>query len=104
MSVARVDLVGSGARRVALVATGIVAAAYLLIAVALVFIVTRNLTSSIDATLDQSLASMAALRASPHGPFSGPRGGNPVEAPVLWWMYHPDGNYDDSSAAAKANN
>jgi hypothetical protein len=23
---------------------------------------------------------------------------------VLWWMYHPDGNFDDSSSAAKANN
>jgi signal transduction histidine kinase len=89
---------------VALAATGIVGGAYLLIAVALVFIVTHNLTSNIDSTLSQSLASMAALRASAGGPFPGPRGVNPVEAPVLWWMYHPDGNFDDSSPAAKANN
>ena len=102
MSVARVDLVGSGARRVALAATGIVAAAYLLIAIAVVLLVTHNLTSNIDSTLSQSLASMAAQRASV-GPFAGPRGGNPLEAPVIWWMYHPDGNFDDSSAAAKAN-
>ena len=104
VSVARVDLVGSGARRVALAATGIVGAAYLLIAVAVVLIVTHNLTSAVDATLSQSLASMAAQRASPQGPFAGPRGGNPYEAVVLWWMYHPDGNFDDSSPVAKANN
>src|SRR5205085_6875237 len=102
LSMTRVDLVRSGARRVALAATGIVAAAYLLIAIAVVLIVTHNLTSNIDSTLSQSLASMAAQRASV-GPFAGPRGGNPLEAPGIWWMYHPDGNFDDSSAAAKAN-
>ncbi|HEY9288472.1 MAG TPA: HAMP domain-containing sensor histidine kinase [Candidatus Dormibacteraeota bacterium] len=105
MSVARVDLVRSGARRVALVATGIVAAAYLLIAVAVVLIVSHNLTSNIDTTLSSWLDSMEAQRTGGPGGFGGPSGGGPrVDAPVLWWMYHPDGNYADSSPTAKAYN
>lgn len=105
MSVARVDLVSSGARRVALVATGIVAAAYLLIAVAVILIVSHNLTSNIDGTLSSWLSSMAAQRTGGPQGFEGPPHGGPqVDAPVLWWMYHPDGNFADSSPAAKANN
>ena len=105
MSVARADLVTSGARRVALVATGIVAAAYLLIAVVVVLIVSHNLTSNIDTTLSSWLNSMAAQRTSGPQGFGGPpRGGPQVDAPVLWWMYHPDGNYADSSPTAKAYN
>src|SRR5256714_14943507 len=105
MSVARADLVGAGARRVALATTGIVGAIYVLIAVAVVLIVTHNLTSNIDGTLSQWLSSMAAQRAAPTQGFPGPRGGFHFgDAPVLWWMYHPDGNYADSSAEAKAQN
>jgi signal transduction histidine kinase len=105
LSTARVDLVRSGAQRVALAATGIVAALYLLIAVAVLLIVTHNLTSNVDTTLSQWLASMAAQRAAPTQGFPGPRGGPHFgDAPVLWWMYHPDGNYADSSTEAKAQN
>ena len=105
MSVARVDLVRSGARRVALVTTGIVAAAYLLIAIAVVLIVSHNLTSNIDTTLSSWLNSMEAQRTGGPQGFGGPAGGGPrVDAPVLWWMYHPDGNYADSSPTAKAYN
>jgi len=98
---ARVDLVRSGAQRVALAATGIVAALYLLIAVAVVLIVTHNLTSNVDATLSSWLTSMAKqrggpTRGNPGGPAAGPR----FDAPVLWWTFHPDGNYADSSAEA----
>src|SRR3989442_2385302 len=101
LSMARVDLVRSGAQRVALAATGIVAALYLLIAVAVVFIVTHNLTSNVDTTLSSWLTSMAKqrggpTRVNPGGPPGGPR----FEAPVLWWTFHPDGNYADSSAEA----
>jgi signal transduction histidine kinase len=92
-----VDLVRTGARRVALLATGIVAALYLLIAVSVLLIVTHNLTSNIDANDASWLHSMAAQRA---GPFHGPPGGERFQAPVLWWMYHPDGNYSDSSTEA----
>ncbi|HYS01507.1 MAG TPA: HAMP domain-containing sensor histidine kinase [Candidatus Eisenbacteria bacterium] len=97
MSIARVDLVRTGARRVALLATGIVAALYLLIAVSVLLIVTHNLTSNIDANNASWLHSMAGQRA---GPFHGPAGGERFQAPVLWWMYHPDGNYSDSSTEA----
>jgi signal transduction histidine kinase len=100
LSTARVDLVRSGAQRVALAATGIVAALYLLIAVAVVLIVTHNLTSNIDTTLSKWLSGMAAQRGGPTRGYQGPAGGPRFDAPVLWWTFHPDGNYADSSAEA----
>lgn len=100
MSVARVDLVAAGARRVALATAGIVAGIYLLIAVSVVLIVSHNLTSNVDATLSKWLGAMAVSRAQISRSFPGPPGGPRFEAPVLWWMYHPDGNYADSSQEA----
>jgi len=100
LSTARVDLVRSGAQRVALAATGIVAALYLLIAVAVLLIVTHNLTSNIDTTLSKWLSGMAAQRGGPTRGYQGPAGGPRFDAPVLWWTFHPDGNYADSSAEA----
>jgi len=100
LSTARVDLVRSGAQRVALAATGIVAAVYLLIAVAVVLIVTHNLTSNIDTTLSKWLSAMAAQRGGPTRGYQGPAGAPRFDAPVLWWTFHPDGNYADSSAEA----
>jgi two-component system sensor histidine kinase CiaH len=97
---ARVDLVRSGAQRVALAATGIVAAIYLLIAVAVVLIVTHNLTSNVDSTLSSWLTSMAKARGGPTRGYPGPPGSTRFDAPVLWWTFHPDGNYADSSAEA----
>jgi signal transduction histidine kinase len=103
LSTARVDLVRSGAQRVALAATGIVAALYLLIAVAVVLIVSHNLTSNIDGTLSQWLSSMAADRQTVTQGFPGPHGGPRLgDAPVLWWMWHPDGNFSDSSTEAQS--
>ena len=100
---ARADLVRSGAQRVALAATGIVAALYLLIAVAVVLIVTHNLTSNVDGTLSTWLTSMAADRQTVTRGFPGPRGGPHLgDAPVLWWMWHPDGNFSDSSLEAQS--
>src|SRR2546430_11878897 len=100
LSTTRVDLVRSGAQRVALAATGIVAALYLLIAVAVVLIVTHNLTSNVDTTLSSWLTSMAKQRGGPNHSYQGPPGGPRFDAPVLWWTFHPDGNYADSSAEA----
>ena len=100
LSTARVDLVRSGARRVALAATGIVAAIYLLIAIAVVLIVTHNLTSNVDTTLSQWLTSMATQRGGPSRGYKGPPGAPRFDAPVLWWTFHPDGNYADSSTEA----
>jgi two-component system sensor histidine kinase CiaH len=103
LSIARVDLVRSGAQRVALAATGIVAALYLLIAVGVVLIVTHNLTSNVDTTLSQWLTSMAADRQTVTRGFPGPHGGPHIgDAPVLWWMWHPDGNFSDSSTEAQS--
>lgn len=100
---ARVDLVRSGAQRVALAATGIVAALYLLIAVAVVLIVSHNLTSNVDSTLSKWLTSMAAVRQTITKGFPGPHGGPRLgDAPVLWWMWHPDGNFSDSSTEAQS--
>ncbi len=96
----RVDLARSGAQRVALAATGIVAALYLVIAVAVVLIVTHNLTSNVDTTLSQWLTAMAKQRGGPTRGYQGPPGGPRFDAPVLWWTFHPDGNYADSSAEA----
>jgi signal transduction histidine kinase len=102
MSVARADLVGAGARRVALATTGIVGAIYVLIAIAVVLIVTHNLTSNIDGTLSQWLTSMASQRAGISRGYGGPQGGPRFDAPVLWWMWHPDGGYADSSTEAQS--
>ena len=100
MSTTRVDLVRSGAQRVALAATGIVAAVYLLIAVGVVLIVTHNLTSNVDGTLSSWLNSMAKARGGPTRGYPGPPGATHFDAPVLWWTFHPDGNYADSSIEA----
>src|SRR3981081_2290912 len=101
LSTARVDLVRSGAQRVALAATGIVAALYLLIAVGVGLIVTHNLTSNVDTTLSSWLNSMAKQRGGPtRGNPGGPPGGPRFDGPVLWWTFHPDGNYADSSSEA----
>ncbi len=101
---ARVDLVRSGAQRVALTATAIVGALYLLIAIGVVLIVSHNLTSNVDATLSQWLTSMAAQRSGPSRGFKGPPGAPRFDAPVLWWTFHPDGNYADSSTEAASIN
>jgi len=102
----RVDLVRAGAQRVALATTGIVAALYVLIAVAVVLIVSHNLTSNVDGTLSNWLTSMAADRQAVTrgfpGPNRGPGGPRLGDAPVLWWMWHPDGNYADSSTEAQS--
>src|SRR5207253_7308277 len=100
----RVDLVRSGAQRVALAATGVVAALYLLIAVAVVLIVTHNLTANVDGTLSKWLTAMATQRGGPSRGFQGPPGAPRFDAPVLWWTFHPDGNYADSSTDAASIN
>src|SRR5437868_110539 len=103
---ARVDLVRAGAQRVALAATGIVAALYVLIAVAVVLFRSHNLTSNVDGTLSRWLTSMAADRQTVTrgfpGPNRGPGGPRLGDAPVLWWMWHPDGNFSDSSTEAQS--
>ena len=73
-----------------------------MISVASVLITTHNLTSTIDDTLSRSLTSLAAQRRGPHSGdgFTAPPGEPRFGAPVLWWMFHPDGNYDNRSPDA----
>src|SRR5436305_12736291 len=77
LSMPRVDLVRSGAQRVALAATGVVAALYLLIAVAVLLIVTHYLTAAVDTTLPKWLPAIAAQQSGPshgcQGPPAAPR-------------------------------
>ena len=103
MSAAGRDLVRAGARRVALLATGIVAGVYLLIAIAVVLIVTHNLTASIDDVLSQALATYSLQRSGPRGPLGPPRGGPQFGAPVLYWVWHPDGGYVERSSQVSQN-
>ena len=63
-------------------------------------IVTHNLTANIDSRLSGYLSAMAASRNQVGRGFPGPPGQPKFDAPVLWWMYHPDGNYADSSTEA----
>src|SRR5260370_12828786 len=43
---------------------------------------------------------MAKARGGPTRGYPGPPGQTRFDAPVLWWTFHPDGNYADSSAEA----
>ena len=76
---------------------------YLLISVASVLITTHNLISNIDDTLAKSLTALASQRGDPRpgDGFTGPPGQPRFDAPVLLWMFHPDGNYDSRSLDAQ---
>jgi len=81
-----------------------VAGLYLLIAGAVVVITTHNLTANIDKTLADALTSFPSQRLGggpPGGGFTGPPGAPRFGAPIQWWMYHPDGNYDSRSPDAQ---
>jgi signal transduction histidine kinase len=87
VSLNRVDLVGTGARRVALAATGIVGAMYLLIAVAVVLIVTHNLVANIDSQISSTATAEAAQHSPAHESDFGPPPGKQTQfgAPLLCW-------------------
>ncbi len=71
--------------RVALMAAGVVAVAYLVVAVAVVLVVTGNLTGQIDGRLLDQL--------NHHGvPPGGGPGDRPYDAPTLSWRVDPDGS------------
>ena len=78
-----------------------VGAAYLLVAVAVVLIVTRNLTSQLDADLADTLRHVATEpdhQGGPGGFESPPR--TPFDRPVITWTIHADGTVSTSSASA----
>ena len=80
--------------RVALAATAVVAVAYLAVALAVVFLVTRNLTAQIDANLSNALAQITHgdVGPPPNGVgFDAPPPKIPFGAPVIVWTRQPDG-------------
>ena len=80
--------------RVALAATAVVAVAYLAVALAVVFLVTRNLTAQIDGNLSNALAQITHgdVGPPPNGVgFDAPPPKIPFGAPVIVWTRQPDG-------------
>jgi len=77
--------------RVALTATALVAATYLVIALAVATIVTGDLTSRIDSRLADSLRDVPRQPAPGDPPFKGSPGDRPFGPTLLMWTIHPDG-------------
>jgi len=81
--------------RVALAATAIVGIAYVVVALAVVLLATRNLTAQIDENLASTLAQISrgdvARPPGGDGGFDAPPPRVPFGAPVIVWTQHPDG-------------
>lgn len=90
--------------RVALAATGIVGAAYLLVCVVIVGLVTVNLTRQIDTRLVDSLARIENGPRPNGRAFDAPPGGRPFGPVLLVWTIEPDGTVlsNTSNAALPA--
>ena len=91
--------------RVALAAVGIVALVYVVVALGVVVIVQRNLTSQIDGQLHDTLTDISHAPRHPDGegfgpPKAGPPGGDRFGPPVLVWTIHPDGTVAASNPNA----
>ena len=90
----------SSSIRVALATTAIVASVYVLVCIAVVFIVTSGLTREIDRRLDQALDQIA------HGPppsgqgYDAPRGGPRFGPTLLVWTVQPDGSVMSNTSDA----
>lgn len=86
--------------RVALAATGVVALAYLLVAIAVVALVTKNLTDQVDERLAGYVAHGLRSSGLGGGGFDGGSDDRPVEyAPILTWGILTDGSVITTSAA-----
>ncbi len=89
--------------RVALAATAVVGAAYLLVAVGVISIVSRNLTSQLDSDLQATLQHVATEPDHQGGPGAGgfePPIKTPFDRPVIIWTVHPDGTVSSSGVNA----
>lgn len=91
MTTDRSQIVRRTSVRVALAATGLVAAVYLAIAVAVVAFVTEDLTSQIDGRLARSLQHLPPEPPLEGVPFPLPPPDRPFAAPVLIWAVKGDG-------------
>ncbi len=103
MTAQRPQLVRAASVRVALVAAGLVAAVYLLIAVAVVVIVTRNLTSQIDEHLAGSLAEAVSHPFPTEGGVGEPEAdpGRRFGPVLLFWTVRADGTVIASQSDAQ---
>ncbi len=90
--------------RVALVATAVVGAAYLVVAVAVVFLVGRNMTADIDGQLRGTLDGFTRFagpdRPPPNGNFDAPTPRVPFGAPIIVWTIHADGDVSSNRSDA----
>lgn len=87
--------------RVALAATAIVGLVYLLIAVAVVLIVTTDLTRQIDAGLTEALDRVGRQPPPPSGqPFDAPPPRRPFGPELLLWTVSPDGTVAATNSEA----
>ncbi len=77
--------------RVALGATLVVAVAYLAVSVAVVTVVTRDLTAQVDQRLDEALERVPSGREPVDEPFERPPGDRPFGPPTLIWAVAPNG-------------
>jgi two-component system, OmpR family, sensor histidine kinase CiaH len=100
----RLGLVGRTSLRVALATTAVVAVVYLLVAGAVLAIVSNNLTAQIDARLTGTLNETIRRTTGPvpgnqdvHGPPGEPRFGL---QPVLFWLIAPDGQVQSNTVGA----
>jgi signal transduction histidine kinase len=78
--------------RVALGATLVVAVAYLAVSVAVVTVVTRDLTAQVDHRLAEALERVPEGSEPVDEPFERPPGDRPFGPPTLIWAIAPDGN------------
>ena len=87
----RLERVNVASLRVALISTGIVAAVYTIIAVAVVMVVTSNLTAQVDARLASSLARYERSPFPPRPASVNDNGQSGLSSPVLAWLIPPPG-------------
>jgi signal transduction histidine kinase len=85
--------------RVALTATVAVALTYLAISVAVMAIVTGDLTNTIDRRLSDTLRNVPHEPKPGDPPFKGPPGDRPFGPTLLVWTIHPDGTISTDDAA-----
>jgi signal transduction histidine kinase len=107
VSLVRGHTVRSASIRVALAATGVVAVAYLLVAIAVVVITSQNLTGQIDASLRDTLAHVFQGPGGPNGgggagggPYHPPTRDEPFNAPFIVWTIQAGGDVMSTDSSA----
>ena len=86
--------------RVALVATAAVAIVYVVVAIGVVVIVERNLTSQVDARIASSFVRVPHDRPDDGGPYQAPPPEQLGGAPLILWEVHSDGRIETGTTDA----